>query len=183
MKTLVIKYRYFLKFVLTFSLTYIAFLAAYKLYLDYSTGDIYYPDFFTDLVSRHCQYFFELLNYNIQLIDHPKEASIKVIFENKYVARIIEGCNSVSTIMLFMSFVIAFADNFKSTFLFLIFGCILIYLVNLIRIVILTIWIYYYPMQIDISHDIVFPLIIYGTVVLLWMIWVNRFNKIYRDNE
>jgi exosortase family protein XrtF len=156
---------------------------AYKLYLDYSTGTIYYPDYFTNLVAKQSNALFEILGYNAEVVKHPYEPSMKVILENKFVARVVEGCNSISVIILFVSFVIAFADKFKSTLIYMLAGSVLIYSVNLFRIVILSIGLYHYPWRRDILHTIIFPLIIYGMVFLLWIIWVRRYSKINKLNE
>ena len=58
----------------------------------------------------------------------------------------------------------------------------LIYVVNIIRIVILSIGIYSYPKQADVLHEVVFPAIIYGVVFLLWVFWVNRFSKLNKKH-
>lgn len=182
MKKLIVKYKSVIKFILTFLLTYAILSIAYKLYLDYSTGTSYYPDYFTNLVARQSQPLFEVLGYNAEVVKHLDEPSMKVIVENKFVARVVEGCNSVSVIILFISFIIAFADKLKATFIYILAGASLIYAVNLIRIVILSIGLYHYPWRRDILHTIIFPLIIYGMVFLLWMIWVRRFAKTHKQN-
>jgi len=182
-KKLIIKYKSVIKFIITFLLIYAVLSIAYKLYLDYSTGTIYYPDYFTNLVAKQSNALFEILGYNTEVVKHPYEPSMKVILENKFVARVVEGCNSISVIILFVSFVIAFADKFKSTLIYMLAGSVLIYSVNLFRIVILSIGLYHYPWRRDILHTIIFPLIIYGMVFLLWIIWVRRYSKINKLNE
>ena len=107
---------------------------------------------------------------------------MKLLVRGKYLARIIEGCNAISVIVLFISFVIAFSGKLKTTVLFLLSGSILIYVVNLIRIVILAVGLYHYPWRSDILHSVIFPAIIYGMVFLLWMLWVNRFSNIGKNN-
>ena len=122
------------------------------------------------------------LGYQTQVLPHPDEPSMKLIINNKYVARVIEGCNSLSVIILFISFVIAFAGRLKPTIIYLLAGSVLIYAVNLFRIVILSIGLFHYPWRRDILHNIIFPLIIYGMVFLLWMVWVNRFATLKKKD-
>ena len=148
------------------------------MYLDFSEGSKFYPDYITNLVARQSQSLLVTLGYESQIIPHPNEASMKLIINNKFVARIIEGCNSVSAIILFVSFIIAFAVRFKTTLFYLLFGSILIYVVNLFRVVALSIGLYNYPWRREILHSVIFPLIIYGLVFLLWMFWVNRFANL-----
>lgn len=161
---------------------YLVLSLAYKLYLDYSKGSKYYPDYLTYLVAKQTDLILGSLDYRAHSIPHPDEPSMKVIVNEKYVARVIEGCNSVSVIILFLSFIIAFAGKLKETFFYILAGSVLIWCINLLRIVILTIGLYNYPWRRDIMHSVIFPIIIYGFVFLLWMFWVNRFSKIQRAN-
>ena len=162
---------------------YSALSLSYQLYLDYSKGKVYYPDYVTHLVARQTEMLINSLGYEAELTNHPDEPSIKLIINHKYVARILEGCNSLSVIILFLSFMIAFAGRFKPTFLYIIAGSVLIYSVNLIRIVILSVGLYHYPWRSEILHTVIFPLIIYGLVFLLWMFWVNGFSKFKKNND
>ena len=182
MKALIIKYKSVIKFILTFLIVYLLLSYCYKLYLDFSDGSKYYPDYLTNLVAKQSQALLETVGYSTTIEPHSNEASMKLIINNKFVARVVEGCNSVSVIILFLSFIIAFADKFKITALYIFVGSILIYSVNLIRIVILSIGLYHYPWRREILHTVIFPLIIYGMVFLLWMFWVNRFSKIQTAN-
>jgi exosortase family protein XrtF len=156
---------------------------SYKLYLDYSISSKFYPDYVTNLVAKQSKSLIETVGYKSQILPHPNEASMKLLINNKFVARIIEGCNSISIIILFVSFILAYAGKFKTTLFYLLFGCVMIYAVNLIRIVILSIGLYHYPWRREILHSVIFPLIIYGLVFLLWMFWVNRFVNLKSPNE
>ena len=177
MKALLNKYRLVIKFILTFVLVYTILSVAYKLYLDYSDSSSFFPDYFTNLVARQSESLIETFNYDVTISPHPNEASMKLIINKKFVARVVEGCNSISVIILFIAFVIAFAGRLKPTILFILSGSVLIYIVNLIRIAILSIGLYHYPWRREILHTTLFPLIIYGMVFLLWMFWVNKFAK------
>ncbi|RKE98258.1 exosortase family protein XrtF [Ichthyenterobacterium magnum] len=182
MKALILKYKSVVKFILTFLLVYLVLSFTYKLYLDFSDGSKYYPDYITNLVAKQSKSLVEIFGYETEVVKHLKEPSMKFIINNKYVGRVVEGCNSASVIILFVSFVIAFAGRFKTTFLFILSGSVLIYAVNLMRIAILSIGLYQYPWRKEILHTTIFPLIIYGMVFLLWMIWINRFSKQQKAN-
>jgi exosortase family protein XrtF len=156
---------------------YAVLTVGYKFFLQFSSGDKYYPDYMTNLVAKQSKEILNALDYRVVLLPHPNEASLKLIINEKYVARVIEGCNSVSIIILFISFIIAFASKFKTTAIYILAGSVLIYIANLVRIVILSIGLYHYPWRKDILHTVIFPAIIYGMVCLLWVIWVNGFSK------
>lgn len=182
MKTLFIKYKLVIKFILTFLLVYGLLSVVYKFYLQFSNGAVFYPDFMTHLVSVQTEALLHTLGYQVQMLPHPNEPSMKVILNGKYLARIIEGCNGISVIVLFVSFIVAFSGQWKTTFFYLLAGSVLIYAINLLRIVFLTISMYHYPAYEDVLHTVVFPGIIYGLVFLLWIFWVNRFSKLNKKH-
>ena len=183
LKALLVKYKLVIKFILTFLLVYIALSVLYKFYLQFSDGSKFYPDYMTHLVAKQSEAILNTFGYNAQVLPHPNEPSMKLLINNRYLARVIEGCNSISVIILFLSFIVAFASKFKTTFLYIFSGSVLIYIINLLRIVLLTIGLYHYPHQKAIFHTVVFPAIIYGLVFLLWILWVNRFSKLKSNNE
>ncbi|MEY8848099.1 exosortase family protein XrtF [Psychroserpens sp. XS_ASV72] len=178
MKSLFQKYKSVVTFIFTFLAVYFVLTFAYKFYLDWSDGSKFYPDYFTNLVARQSESLIQTFGYESRISPHPEEPSMKLIVNGKFVARVVEGCNSISVIILFVSFIAAFAGRFKPTFIYLLSGSVLIYVVNLVRIVILSIGLYHYPWRREILHTVIFPLIIYGMVFLLWMFWVNRFAKL-----
>lgn len=155
---------------------------SYNLYLSFSDGSKFYPDYMTNLVARQTNTLLNSIGYDAQVLPHPNEASMKVIINGNFVARVIEGCNAVSVIILFFSFIAAFAGKLKTTMFYGFAGSIIIYAFNLIRIVVLSVGLYHYPEQKYIMHKVVFPMLIYGTVFLLWMFWVNRFSKSVKVN-
>ncbi|WP_370479852.1 exosortase family protein XrtF [Tamlana flava] len=183
MKQLFIKYKSVIRFILTFLLVYGVLSFAYKFYLQFSDGSKFYPDYMTHLVAKQSEALLDSFGYNAEVLPHPDEPSMKIIVNGRYLARVIEGCNAVSIIILFLSFIMAFSGKFKTTFFYILSGSVLIYSVNLLRIVFLTLGLYHYPKYEDVLHTVVFPAIIYGMVFLLWIFWVNRFSKLNKSNE
>ena len=149
----------------------------YNAYLDLSVSQKYYPDFFTHLVAMQGEAVIEAFGYSSSILPNPNELSMNLYVNDVFLARVVEGCNAISIIILFVSFVLAFASKLKTTLLFVFAGAVMIYVMNVIRIAILTIGIYEYPQHAELLHSIVFPLIIYGTVFILWIIWVRIFSK------
>lgn len=132
----------------------------------------------TKNVASKTQNLLDFMGYNVSMQQHTKEVSINVLVNNKPVARIIEGCNAISIIILYISFIIAFKGSFKNTILFIIGGSLLIYYFNIVRIAIISIAIYEYPVYEKTLHEVVFPLLIYGLTFLLWFIWVKKFASL-----
>lgn len=183
LKALLLKYKPVIRFIVTFLAVYGILTIGYNVYLNMSDGTEYYPDYLTHLVAEQTNALLNGLGYQTHVIPHENEPSMKIIMNGKYVARVIEGCNAISVIVLFLSFIVAFAGKFKTTLLYGLAGSIIIYAFNLIRIVILSIGLYHYPWRREVLHTVIFPMLIYGTVFLLWMVWVNRFSKQIKANE
>ena len=172
-------------FLLKFFGSYIILFLIYSYYLEktQNTSDIFSCSPITKTVANQTKNILSVFGYNVEVEQHTKEVSMKLLVEGEFVARIIEGCNSISVIILFIAFVIAFANGFKRTFLFILFGSLLIYSFNIIRIVIISIAIYKYPQYEVFLHEIVFPGLIYGITVLLWVIWVQKFSNLKQWKE
>ena len=183
LKELFVKYKAVIKFILTFLLVYVFFSVLYGFYLDVSDGSKFYPDYVTHIVAKQTESLLNTFGYNAQVLPHPNEPSMKVILNGKYIARVIEGCNAVSVIILFMAFIVAFSGKLKTTLLFILSGSVLIYAANLLRITLFVIALYHYPKWQDVLHGTIFPAVIYGFVFLLWIFWVNRFSKLKKKDE
>ncbi|WP_053975955.1 exosortase family protein XrtF [Mangrovimonas xylaniphaga] len=183
MKELLLKYKDVVRFIVTFLAVYAVLVIGYRMYLQYSTGDSYYPDYITNLVARQSREVVENFGYNAKIEPHPDEPCMKMIVNDVFLARIVEGCNAISVIILFVSFIVAFAGRLKPTIIYLLVGSILIYAVNVIRIALLAVGLYHYPESQEVLHSVVFPLIIYGMLFLLWIIWVNRVSVSKKENE
>lgn len=178
MKDLILKYKSVIKFILTFLAVYIVLSFGYRWYLNASEDSSYYPDYVTHQVAKQSELLLNAIGYKAEVVKHPEELSMKLIIRGKYLARVVEGCNALSVIVLFISFIVAFSGRFKTTALFLIFGSLIIYIVNVLRIVVLSIGLYHYPERSEILHVVIFPALIYGFVFVLWMLWVNKFSNI-----
>ena len=129
-------------------------------------------------MTDHSEKVAEWFGYDIYTDQNFDELSLMFMVNEKYVVKIVEGCTSVSIMILFLAFIIAFSGSVKATILYGVLGLILIYATNIFRIVALAIIIYHRPEYQDIMHSLFFPAAIYGMVFLLWIIWVNKFAKI-----
>lgn len=167
-------------FLIKFFGTYALLSFLYSLYLSNTQNTI---NFFscapiTEAVANQTSYILNSIGYNTVIEQHPDELSIKLIVKGQYLSRVIEGCNAISIIILFISFIVSFSSKILPTTLYIIFGSFFIYIINLLRISIMCIALFEYPEYKDILHDIVFPSIIYGATFLLWFIWIQNFSKL-----
>jgi len=174
------KYKNSTLFLVKFFVVYFLLFAIYAIYLNRfqvkDTGFQCAP--ITSAVADQTVSVLTTLGYQVSSVQHNAEMSVKLIVNNIYVARVIEGCNSISIIILFIAFIIAFSGPKKATIIFAILGSLIIYLINILRIAFLTMMLYHYPNQQMLLHNLVFPAIIYGTTFLLWVIWVQKFSHL-----
>lgn len=162
---------------LVFGVLYTILSLAYYGYLHLEYQEANYPDPVTAAVSRQTQSLLGFAGYNAQIVNAPSHPSIVLYINNQLVYRVIEGCNAVSIMLLFAAFVIAFAKAWKKTTLFIIIGFFIIYTVNLARLVLLAIIYQEFVAIKEIAHDVAFPAVIYGTVILLWIYWIRKSAK------
>ncbi|APG61076.1 exosortase family protein XrtF [Christiangramia salexigens] len=171
------KYRLVLRFIFVFIGSYFALSSLYSGFLIlYDTSEPT-PDILTQLVARQSGSLMESFGYEVDVVMHYTGLSMKLMVEDYFLAGIVEGCNSASVIILFSSFILAFFSKPLPTIMYLFAGSVIIYAINIIRIVILAIGIYEYPKYADFLHTIFFPLAIYGTVFILWIIWVRTYSR------
>lgn len=86
-----------------------------------------------------------------------------------------EGCNAISIMIIFVAFIIAFSTTWKQTVLYILGGLIIIQIMNVVRIAILTYIYGHHEEYSKMAHDYLFPAILYGTIVVLWIVWVRFF--------
>lgn len=183
MKNTINQHKPFFVFLLKFVLFYLIFTLIYKFYLNQFNVENHEVDGITEFVANQTKNTLVFFGNECEIRKHESESSFKVLYFNKYLARIIEGCNAISVIILFASFIFAFSAKFKTTFLFILLGSALIFVLNILRISLLTIGLYYYPEYEEFLHNIVFPVVIYGVVFVLWIVWVIKFSSYAKRND
>ncbi|MCF6128310.1 exosortase family protein XrtF [Flavobacterium sp. AS60] len=176
MKNLLLQYKPFLLFLGKFILSYLVLTFIYQSYLSRYNVKDFEVDFFTQVVADQSATVLSWIDSNSYTMPHQTEPTVKLIYKGKYISRIIEGCNAISVIILFISFVIAFTGKFKKTVLFIVFGIVLIHVLNIARIGLLCVALYHFPQYEHLLHGVIFPLVIYGVVFLLWVLWVNKYS-------
>ncbi|MDO4224413.1 MAG: exosortase family protein XrtF [Bergeyella zoohelcum] len=162
---------------LRFLIIYLILLGIYQFYLNqYSDSldpaSIWMAERVTDLQNT--------LGYPSSLTPMPEKQSYYFYVSGAYRTRMIEGCNSLSIMILFVAFVMAFYRGYK-TFIFTFLGLAFLLITNILRIAGINIVGVISEEYFKIAHDYFFPAIIYGGVVLLWLIWIKFYTL--KENE
>lgn len=162
-------------FIAKFFLVYIILTALYSWYLQPYIYEQQIADPITTRMTDAAVSLMNFLGFEAQHLQVEGESFRRFMLEGKYASGVNEGCNAVSVMIIFVSFIIAFSNGFLKTMGFLLVGLVIMILSNIARIALLT-WIYrFHFAHSKMAHDYLFPAIIYGAVVVLWLIWVNFF--------
>lgn len=176
LKNIFHQYKPFFTFLLKFILFYVISIFVYKLYLSQYDLQKNEVDGITKSVAFQTKQLMLWFDNDVEIVKNDNEPSIKMLFHSKYVARIIEGCNAISVMILFASFVFAFSARWKKTAFYIVAGIAIIHILNIIRIALLSFALYYYSQYEELLHGTIFPLFIYGVVFVLWILWVTKFS-------
>lgn len=180
-------------FLLRFFLVYMALSISYGFYI--SHFDTLTPpetDPFTRLVSEQTRTTAQALGYESETIHNhhrlfaaeEEQTYDSLYMDNKYAISVEEGCNGISVAILFLAFVVGFGGKWKAMTWFLPFGLLIIHLSNIGRLILLSI------LNVDFDgaafhffHKYGFTAVIYGTVFLLWIWWVNKYGMLQKESS
>ena len=176
MKKYFIIYRPFLQFLAIFFGVYLIFTFLYQSYLNTYAVQNVSIDFITENVAKQAAFVIKLVDKNAYYIVSKTTSSVQLFYKNASISRVVEGCNAMSIIILFTSFIIAFSGYWKPTILYIAIGSVLIYTFNVLRIALLSILFYELPQYKNLLHGVVFPGIIYTVVFALWVLWTTKFS-------
>lgn len=161
-----------LKVLLRFIIIYMVLLFAYQRYLQPFEGVDLDP--FSYWVANQVVYVQNALGYATVLLPEPLRETANFHSYGINTTRMVEGCNVVSVLILFVAFIFAFYKGFK-TFLFVIAGLVVLHIANVFRIAGLNLVYLEAPQYSKITHDYLFPAVIYGMVVVIWLVWIKFF--------
>ena len=111
MKKYLILYKPFLLFLGKFLLSYLLLTFVYESYLSQFDVKKLEIDGITQLVATQTKDLMVFFHYDADVKPNLTELGIKFFYNQRFIARIIEGCNGVNVIILFVSFVIAFQEK------------------------------------------------------------------------
>lgn len=183
MKDYLIKYRPFLIFLGKFFLTYLVLILIYQAFLGQYDTDKHEIDGMTQMVANQSEDILVLFNQDVAQRPMATEPSVVISIDSYPIVRVVEGCNAVSIMILFTAFIVAFSGKFLRTFGYIVFGIVAIHILNVVRIAVLVVGMVSYPEYGDFLHGVLFPLVIYGFIFLLWVLWINKFQHHAKKNS
>jgi exosortase family protein XrtF len=135
------------------------------------------PDDITRFVTDQTVTLLNVCGYNTRAEDDPSLPHVGIKNQQFIVLNVFEGCNGVNVIIVFVAFLVAFGGPVKKMILFIIGGCLLIHIFNLMRIALLFYLARHNSSHFYYYHKYFFTATLYLVVFVLWVIWVIRFNE------
>ena len=88
--------------------------------------------------------------------------------------RVADACNALELMVLYIGFILCFPAAGRRKALFILTGCLLITLFNVLRCVALVLIFVHYRAYLDFSHHFLFTFLIYAFIFLLWYIFTKK---------
>ena len=110
------------------------------------------------------------------LIDFPYNESLRTMgIDGTHGLWIGDPCSGLTLFALFAGFIIAYPGRkVKWKLLYIPLGLISIHLLNVVRIIALSLITYYAPESLDFNHTYTFTILIYSYVFFLWYFWASN---------
>ncbi len=131
------------------------------------------PDIFTYTTAKQVNLVYRITGFPTHIHVLPDGKQIGIFRGEQWFVNIIEGCNGMSVIIIFLAFIWAFPSGIREKFKFSLIGILSIWLINILRIYILGLIYVYRPEWFDFSHRVLFPASVYIWVIVLWILWIK----------
>lgn len=117
-----------------------------------------------------------VLGFDAFAMDMHAEKSTHVGIDGFARVKVIEGCNGLSVMILFVAFILGFPGSWKQKAWFIPAGLLAIHLFNISRVAILCWAVYSYGETGYPIYKEMFTASIYVLVMVLWYVWVQKFG-------
>ena len=138
---------------------------------------------FSKLLSSQSNFILSIFNIKTSIEIHGDMVVTKILnYPFSHGVWIGEPCNGIKVFGLFAIFILSIKGNIIKKLIFIPLGILIIHFLNIIRIAILTYISAVNPYILDFNHNITFQLLIYGSMLALWYLWIIKFSKV-KSNE
>lgn len=86
-----------------------------------------------------------------------------------------KACDAISLFIIFTVFILAFPGKQRNKWWFVPFGILTIHIMNVFRVVALSIITYYAPEWLEFNHTYTFTFLVYSYIFALWIWWVSKY--------
>ena len=161
----------FLKFLIYSGLTYLILYLIHQFLVKRYT---LYDQKFIGSIIISTKSILNLFNYKTFISIQPNDYQV-IGIDGSNGVWVGSNCNAISLFILFVVFIIWYPGVQKPKLWFIPFGIISIHVLNIIRIIALTLIAYYSPRSLNFNHTYTFTFLVYAYIFMLWIWWVNKF--------
>lgn len=123
-------------------------------------------------------FFLRLFGYEIDQDYMVNGCEARLVFAGYGAICVGSGCSGLELFLLFFGFIFLMKGRLKDKLWFVPLGFLGILVLNIMRIIALSVIYYHKPQYLDFNHKYTFVIIVYGAIFGLWVLWVNKFaNK------
>ena len=114
---------------------------------------------------------------DVKTMAHPSKPAERIMLGERPVLAVYEGCNGINVWIIFAGFLFAFGGLKKNVLIFIGIGSLIIYVINLGRILFLFFIALNYPNSLYFFHKYFFTAGLYMVVFALWYFWIKRYGQ------
>ncbi len=126
--------------------------------------------FLNDLVVQSSTFVLQKIGFAATFLEN------NIYIANKFTISVGTPCNGLVLFALFAGFVLVMPGNILHKLWFMPAGIVLIFCINVVRVVALAVNAQYSPTTFDFNHRYVYQIAVYLFIFLLWQFWVRRFS-------
>lgn len=134
---------------------------------------------FSKILCSQSNFILSIFNFQTSSEIHGDMVVAKIIgYPYSHGVWIGEPCNGIKVFGLFAIFILSFEGDLIKKLIFVPLGILIIHILNITRIALLTYISAVNPYILDFNHNITFQLLIYGSMLALWYLWIIKFSKV-----
>ena len=113
----------------------------------------------------------------LSIIGFESEGKDKVIYIDQQPSVLVaDACNGLELFALYIGFLLAFPGHIRSKLIFIVFGVILIFVVNILREMALALNYNFFQETFEINHKYTYAFIVYILIFFIWRFWLKRYS-------
>jgi exosortase family protein XrtF len=120
-------------------------------------------------------FFLRMFGYVVDQDYMVNGCEARLVFAGEGSLCIGSGCSGLELFILFFGFILLMRGRLQDKLWFIPLGFAGILLLNIIRIMLLSVIFYHTPQYLHFNHKYTFVIIVYGAIFGLWVLWVNKF--------
>lgn len=168
------EYKDAILFLVKYVAIYVVLNTAYAYYISYYTP---VADPLTIVVTKHTKSLLSVFEANVDYHVVSASMNVPITRNGETVMMVYEGCNSVNVMIVFVAFIISFQGPLKLFIRYFMVGLVVVYLVNLLRLMGLYAVALYFPGSFYFFHKFFFTGVIYLVVFAIWYFWVADIKR------